>query len=42
MFNDAIKDLIMRSQVNEWKIRLECSEALFEMIRENIERFSTK
>lgn len=35
-----MKELILKSQVNEWKLRLESSEQLFELISENIHKFT--
>lgn len=35
-----MKDIILRTQVNEWRLRLESSEQLFELIRQNLELFN--
>ena len=35
-----MKELILKSQVNEWKLRLESSEQLFGLISENIHKFT--
>jgi len=31
-FIDTLKDIILKTQVNEWRLRLEAQEALFELI----------
>jgi len=39
-FIDSVKDLILKTQVNEWRLRLESSEALFELVRANAHLFT--
>ena len=39
-FIDSTKDLILKTQVNEWRQRLESSEQLFDLIRANQGKFS--
>lgn len=39
-FIDTVKDLILKTQVNEWRPRLESSEALFELVRANSHLFT--
>jgi len=39
-FTDAVKELILKTQVNEWRFRLESSEALFDLVRTNAHLFT--
>ncbi len=39
-FIDSLKDVILKTQANEWRLRLESSEALFELIKDNLGKFS--
>ena len=34
-FTESAKELILKTQVNEWRLRLESSEALFDLVRTN-------
>jgi hypothetical protein len=36
-FIDTVKDLILRTQINEWRQRYESTEALFDLLRANID-----
>jgi len=37
-----VKDLILRTQINEWRSRNEASEALFDLVRANLDKFQHK
>ena len=41
-FIDSVKDLILKTQINDWRSRHEASEALFDLIRANIDKFKCK
>ena len=41
-FIDSVKDLILRTQINEWRSRNEASEALFDLVRANLDKFQNK
>ena len=37
-----MKDLILKTQINEWRSRNEASEALFDLVRANLDKFQNK
>jgi hypothetical protein len=38
-FTDSVKDLILKTSINEWRQRFDATEQLFDLLKANIDKF---